>query len=518
MSRIKTIKFPLFWKFSFIAVVIVLIFGSINILLLWSSVYRSFEKEIDKRCIVLSKIVAEKVFTPLVYDNVVNIYSVLDEAKISDPSIAYIFLLDVSGNIIAKTSDFSIPQKLITANKVIDGKYQIKVIETENYNYKIIRDIAFPIIHREVGSVRLGIVEEDIRKELNDSSNMLLLMIFIFLVIGLGSAFFFSYLITSPIKAISIRAQNVNLDTIEQEEFKIDTPKYKKIMSLYFEDELDLLVSKFNLMMIRLKDNVLEMKNRRDAFVQTEKLASIGTLTAGIGHEINNPLSGMQNCINRILKEPSNIKQNIKYLDLIKEATNKIETIIQQLLNFSRKQNVIFEKVNPVDILENSINLVLYKLEKNDIKVEYNICCIQYINASINHLSQVFLNLLINSIDAINQRKKINPILQGEINISLECKNGKSIININDNGTGIKPENKNNIFDPFFTTKEVGKGTGLGLYVSYGIIKEHGGNMSFKSTFGKGTEFIIEFPLIETKELKENFKELTNLSFINKNY
>ena len=137
MSRIKTINFPLFWKFSFIAIVIVLIFGSINIFLLWSSVYRSFEKEIDKRCIVLSKIVAEKVFSPLVYENVVNIYSVLDEAKKSDPSIAYIFLLDASGNIIAKTSDLNIPQKLITANKIIDGKYQIKVIETQNYNYKI---------------------------------------------------------------------------------------------------------------------------------------------------------------------------------------------------------------------------------------------------------------------------------------------------------------------------------------------------------------------------------------------
>jgi len=497
MLKIKTINFPLFWKFFSIAVLIVLIFGSINIFLLWSSVYRSFEKEIDKRCIILSSIVAEKVFSPLVYDNVVNIYSVLDETKKSDPSIAYIFLQDGAGNIIAKSSNFIIPQKLVTANNIYNGKYNIRVIETENFKYKVIRDIAYPILHGDVGSVRLGIVEEDIRRELNDSTKILLLMILVFLVIGLSGAFFFSYLITSPIKAISQKAQSVNLDTIEKEDFKIDTPRYKKLLNFYFEDELDILVSKFNLMMVRLKNNVTKMKSTRNSFVQTEKLASIGTLTSGIGHEINNPLSGIQNGINRILKDPSNVEQNIKYLELIKEATKRIENVVHQLLNFSRKQDVVFEKINPVDILDDTVNLIKYKLEKGNISIKSNICCTHFINASVNHIGQVFLNLFINAIDAIEEKTEINPSVLGEIQIRIKCIDKKSVLYIIDNGIGIKPDTQSKLFDPFFTTKEVGKGTGLGLYVSYDIIKEHGGKISFKSKYGEGTEFKIELPIIE---------------------
>ncbi len=497
MSRTKIINFPLFWKFFSIAVIIVLIFGSINIFLLWNSVYRSFEKEIDKRCIILSSIVADKVFSPVVYDNVVNIYSVLDEAKKSDKSIAYIFLLDGKGNIIAKSTDFIIPQTLVNANKIQRGKYNIQVIKTKNFKYNTIRDIAYPILYGDVGSVRLGIVEEDIRKELNDSTKDLLIMILIFLIIGLIGAFFFSYLITSPIKAISKKAQIVNLDTIEKEDFNIEKPGYKKLFNFYFEDELDILVSKFNLMMKRLKNNVVKMKKARNSFVQTEKLASIGTLTSGIGHEINNPLSGIQNGINRILKNPNNTEQNIKYLNLIKEATNRIENVVHQLLNFSRKQEIVFEKVDPVTIINDTINLVKYKLEKNNISIESNICCSHFINGSPNHIGQVFLNLFLNAIDAIEERVKIDPEIIGEIQLNLECKDKKSVIHIIDNGVGIKPKTQSKLFDPFFTTKEVGTGTGLGLYVSYDIIKEHGGMISFKSEYGKGAEFIIELPLIE---------------------
>ncbi|HEB62286.1 MAG TPA: HAMP domain-containing histidine kinase [Bacteroidetes bacterium] len=504
MSMERNINFPLFWKFSSIAVFVVLIFGTINIYLLWSSVYRSFEKEIDKRCIVLSSIIAEKVVSPIVYENIVSIYSELEEAQKSDKSIAYIFILDKFGNIIARTTDIKIPPQLISANSIGLGSYQIKIIEAKNFSKKIIRDIAYPILNGQLGSVRLGIVEEDIRTELNESTKKLLLMILLFLIIGLAGALFFSFLITSPIKAISKKAHNVNLDTITKENLKIERPRYKKILNFYFKDELDLLVSKFNMMLARLKRNVEELKRNRDSFIQTEKLASIGTLTSGIGHEINNPLSGIQNGVNRLIRNPDDIEQNKKYLDLIKEATDKIEIIVQQLLNFSRKQDVLFERINPVTILENSIKLVSYKLNKYNIIVKQSLCCVQYLNASTNHLEQVFLNLFLNSIDAINEKRKMNPDFQGKISIRLECKEGKSIIHINDNGIGIKDEIQNSIFDPFFTTKEVGKGTGLGLYVSYDIIKEHGGKLSFNSTYGTGTEFIIILPIIDTEELNEN--------------
>jgi len=504
MSTISKIKVPLFWKFSIIATLVVLVFGTTNIFLLWNSVYHSFEKEIDKRCTVLASMVAEKSFSPIVYDDLVSLYAVLDETLKSDPSIAYLFLMSSDGKVIAHVPEINIPRKLLSINTPKGNQYQIKVIEATNFDFKTIRDIAYPISNGEIGIVRMGIGEENIRTELNNATQKLLFMIGFFLILGLGGAFFFSYIITSPIKAINKKAQHINLNTIANEDFNIEVPQYKKMVNFYFSDELDVLVSKFNLMMNRLKDNVTELRKTRDSFVQTEKLASIGTLTSGIGHEINNPLSGIKICINRIAKNPQNLEQNIGYIEMIGEAIDKIESVVQQLLNFSRKQDIKYEKINPVEIIDNSIGLAAYKLEKNDVTVDHAICCVQYIRASTNHLSQVFLNLFLNAIDAIEEKKQENPELEGKINVAIECKDNHSYIQFSDNGKGIKPEIINQIFDPFFTSKEVGKGTGLGLYVSFEIIREHGGKLTVSSEYGEGTTFTIALPLESTEEIIED--------------
>ncbi len=499
MSETKKFRLSLFGKFSMITIVVVLAFGLINIYQLWNTVYHSFEKEIDKRCRVLSSMVAEKVLSPIVYEDWVEIYTVLDETRRSDSGIAYIFILDANGeDIIAQSPDMIIPNALIRANEMISGTYNINVIEAENFQYDVIHDIAFPILGGEIGVVRMGIVEDSIRGELNLATRNLLLMIGLFLMLGLSGALFFSYIITTPIKRISEKAKNVNINSIEKEDFKVYPPRYKRVFNFLIADELDVLVSTFNLMVARLKDNIRELKATRTSFVQAEKLASIGTLTSGIGHEINNPLSGIKNAINRILKNPENKEQTIQYLQLISEATGKIENVVQQLLNFSRKQDVVLETVNPVDVLETSISLAEYKLKKHQVDIEHSLCCVQYIKASVNHLGQVFLNLLLNSIDAIEEKRMTNPNHQGIIKISIECRGTKSFITLKDNGIGIKPENMSKIFDPFFTSKDVGKGTGLGLYVSFDIVKEHGGKLTCTSTYGEGTEFHIELPLEST--------------------
>ncbi|KAA3622108.1 MAG: sensor histidine kinase [Bacteroidetes bacterium] len=499
MSIIKKSRASLFWKFSVITTIVVLSFGMINIYQLWNTVYHSFEKEIDKRCKVLSSMVAEKVISPMVYDDWVNVYSILDETHRSDSGIAYIFILDPEEeNIIARTSGMYIPNDLKNANSIVAGNYNIQVIETRNYKYDVIRDIAYPIMNGEIGIVRMGIVEDSIRSELREASKNLLLMIGLFLLLGLCGAFFFSYIITAPIKTLSQKAKNIDLDFIEREVVNIHPPRFKRIFNFFIADEMDVLISAFNLMMARLRANLKELKSTRDSFVQTEKLASIGTLTSGIGHEINNPLSGIKNGVNRILKNPGNTEQNLKYLGLISEATVKIENVVQQLLNFSRKQDIVFEVVNPAEVLETSISLAGYKLKKHRVEVVHSLCCVQYIKASVNHLGQVFLNLLLNSIDSIEEKRKIIPDYEGVIRVTIECKEGKSFISFIDNGIGIKPENISKIYDPFYTSKDVGKGTGLGLYVSFDIIKEHGGKLSCSSNYGKGAEFFIELPLEAT--------------------
>ncbi len=496
----KIIKLTLFKKFIIITIFIVLIFGFINILFLWNSVYNSFEKEIDKRCVVLSKIISEKIVTPMVYGDILNMYNILDDIKESDDNVAYIFIIDTRGDIVAETYNFKIPKQLIHANTLNAGKQSIKVIETENYKYKVIRDIAYPILDGEIGgSIRLGLVEEDIRNDLRKTTINLSIMISVFLIAGLLGAFYFSYLITSPIKLISKKADNINFKSIKDEDYEIKNSAYKKIFNLYFQDELDTLSLNFSEMIIRLKRNILELQETRDSLIQSEKLASIGTLTSGIGHEINNPISGIKNCIHRILKQPENIEQNIKYYDLIKDATYKIENVVKHLLDFSRKQEFAFQETDPVLIIEKAIALASHKLEKYNIIINRDFSKNIKIKASPIHLEQVLLNLILNAADAIVEHENNNNKIKGEISIKINHHNNKAYIIIQDNGIGIQPEVKNKLFDPFFTTKEVGKGTGLGLFVSFNIIREHKGKIFVESTYLSGSTFTLELQAFNKK-------------------
>ncbi|MBT3421897.1 MAG: two-component sensor histidine kinase [Bacteroidetes bacterium] len=490
----RIINFPLFWKFAIASTIIVVIFGSINLFLLWSSVYKSFEKEIDKRCKVLATIISEKALSPLVYEDHLGLYTILNEIKNSDPSISYIFILNNSNKIVAQTYDINIPEGLLSVNSLKSGNYNIEAIKTTNFEFPVIRDIAYPILNGELGTVRLGIVEEHIQQEMTLATKTLVLMIAAFLLLGLLGALFFSYIITKPIKIISRKAQIIDLNYIDKED--LITIKRKKISPFRFQsnDELDILVTKFSEMINRLKTSYITLKDTQGALVQAEKLASLGTLSAGLAHEINNPITGIINCTNRIIKNPENIEQNANYARLIKEAISKIENVVQRLLNFSRKENISLKKTNLNLLIESAIKLADYKLNNSDIELKTKLKETYFVNGSANHLEQVIMNLLLNSLDAIIERKEKEVDLKGEIEIGINKVSDKVYIHLKDNGMGIPQKIGNEVFDPFFTSKKVGKGTGLGLAVSFNLIKEHGGSIRFSSTEGVGTEFVIELP------------------------
>ena len=492
VSKKNRTTFPLFWKFTLILIITVLIFALANIVLLWTTVYKSFEKEINKRSIVLAKIVAEKAITPLVYEDNLSLYRILDEVKQTDPSIAYIFILNSFDQVVAKTYDVNITNDLIQANSLKKKDLNIEVIRALNYKYKVVRDISFPILNGEVGIVRIGIVEEQIQHDLWQITNYLIIMISIFLIVGVLGALFFSYIITSPIKKISNTAHSLNLNEIEKEDHELLLSK--KWFQLPFNDELDVLVEKFSDMIGRLKKNHKELKDTQNALIQAEKLASLGTLAAGVAHEINNPISGIKNCVKRIEKYPENTMRNTEYLELIKEASNKIENVVHLLLNFSRKESIAFTVLNIEEVIENAISLTKHKVKYRQVEFVSNVKNFKILG-SLSHLDQVFVTLILNSLDSIEEKKLTKSNFIGKIEISSEILSEVGIIKVKDNGNGIPIAIQKNIFDPFFTSKPVGKGTGLGLSISYNLINEHDGKISFTSKEAVGTEFIIELPL-----------------------
>ncbi len=232
--------------------------------------------------------------------------------------------------------------------------------------------------------------------------------------------------------------------------------------------------------------DVREVRRLQQQVDQSEKLAVIGQLAAGVAHEIGNPLASISSLVQILQRRCGKEFQRIQ-LDNIKENIDRIAKIVRELVDLSRppSQDQVFTQVS--EVIKTALGIVKY--DKRVKKVEFKTELAEglpSVKIVPDQLLQVFINMLINSLDAIEG--------EGIITVKTSVENDNIVINIIDNGCGIAKEDIGKIFDPFYTTKEVGKGTGLGLSVSYGIIKKFGGNISVKSKVGEGCNFKILIP------------------------
>lgn len=280
-----------------------------------------------------------------------------------------------------------------------------------------------------------------------------------------------------------------------------------------------------------LETTLAQLKLTQARLLLSDKMASLGSLVAGIAHEINNPTSFIYGNIDiaeayskdllylitlyqkhypepaiEISQQTSDIdldfivKDFPNLLDSMNQGVNRITQIVQSLKDFSHLDEATYKCVdihagidNTVLLLQHRINQVPHRKKIHIIK-EYT--QLPKVECYPKKLNQVFMNLLSNAIDALEEAIAKNNILEPQIRIVTEASDDKAVIRIADNGIGINQDVKERLFDPFFTTKEVGKGTGMGLAVSYQIIVDnHQGELRYISEFGKGTEFIISIPL-----------------------
>lgn len=275
-----------------------------------------------------------------------------------------------------------------------------------------------------------------------------------------------------------------------------------------------------------LNETLCHLTQAQSQLVQSEKMASLGQLTAGVAHELNNPLNFVstsvkplrrnmedligilekyeavneQNDLAKALNEVKEYKQSLDYSYLVKETeellkginegASRSKEIISGLRTFSRMDENEFKAVNIHEGIDSTLLLLSNKL-KDRIRVHKNYGTIPMVDGLPGKLNQVFMNILSNSILAIQG--------EGDIYITTEPKDDLAKISIKDNGDGMSDETQEHIFEPFFTTRAVGKGTGLGLSITYSIIEEHHGSIDVISAPGKGSEFIITLPLYGDK-------------------
>lgn len=241
----------------------------------------------------------------------------------------------------------------------------------------------------------------------------------------------------------------------------------------------------------RIGDSMKQLQEATHKLVESEKMASLGMLSAGVAHEINNPLNFIKGGV-EILETELKAEKELSFeaapsIHVIKEGLSRASVIVNSLNHFSRNTEAMNERCDIHDILNNSLIMLQPKLKyRGNVVKEFDKSTL-VISGNEGKLHQAFLNLISNAEQAIKS--------SGTITIKTKKLKSKIKVEIIDDGVGISKENLNKISDPFFTTKPAGKGTGLGLSITYKIIKEHNGEVNVTSKPGKGSKFVISFEL-----------------------
>ena len=239
--------------------------------------------------------------------------------------------------------------------------------------------------------------------------------------------------------------------------------------------------------------DLTEKRTLERQLIHTQKMESIGTLAAGIAHEVGNPLASISALV-QVAQRITNDPFVNEKLGLVKSQVTRISKIIRDLVDFSRPSNYELELTDINKVIYEAVEITKVGTKAKDIIFETTLSDnIPMLPLIADQTQQVFVNILLNAVDAIAEKKKNNKI--DKISVKSESNENEVTLTFSDTGTGIKEENLNKVFEPFFTTKKEGKGTGLGLWVSYGIVKSFQGDIKIKSKQNEGTTFIIKLPV-----------------------
>lgn len=239
-----------------------------------------------------------------------------------------------------------------------------------------------------------------------------------------------------------------------------------------------------------------EKRTLEKQLVQTQKMESMGTLAAGIAHEVGNPLASISALV-QVSQRYTTDELVKEKLELVKNQVTRISKIIRDLVDFSRPSNYELQQIDLNKNIREAVEIIKVGAKAKDVHFELELDeKIPLLPLVADQIQQVFVNILLNAVDSLNESHK----KEQKISIKSSFNEDEVSVTFFDNGMGIKDENLPKIFEPFFTTKKEGKGTGLGLWVSYGIIKSFQGDIKVKSTYGIGTTFILSLPISNNQE------------------
>jgi two-component system NtrC family sensor kinase len=392
-----------------------------------------------------------------------------------------------------------------------DGRRQLEML-TPIYNERSCSEAechAHPAGVKVLGVLDLSLNLESVDREVRGMKGRVLVVTAVEItLISIFIIFFTRRFLSRPIEKLIEGTKAVSQMELEQ-----------PLNIVGSSEELDELARSFDVMRERLRTAVAEinqftqkleskveerteqLKAAQKKLVQSDRLASLGQLSASVAHEINNPVSGVLNLamlMQRMLKDdgvpPERLPEFRKYLGQVIGETSRVGRIVSDLLAFSRRGKPQRAPADLNKIVRMTLSLVQHKLKLSNVEVEATMReDLPLVPCDASQIQQVVLNLVLNAAEA-TQNKAVDK-RQARVTIATRAADGMVHLVVADNGEGIRPDNLARIFDPFFTTKSDGKGVGLGLAVSYGIIQAHGGDIEVRSKVGEGSTFEVTLPL-----------------------
>jgi two-component system NtrC family sensor kinase len=362
-----------------------------------------------------------------------------------------------------------------------------------------------------LGIIDIGISLAAAHREINQTQWMLILFTLVTIICLSMILFFFIHkFVSNPVKKLvkaTVKVSEGNLDVTIPVRTKCEIGQLAESFNLMISDmkKAQFKINAWNQELERkVKERTYKLDQAKYKLIQAEKMASMGILAASVAHEINNPLQGILTYIKLMLKimkknqvSPEQIDSFTQYLELMQNEIERCGGMVKNLLVFSKQTKLNVDKADINRIIKNSLQIIENKIKLQNIEVDLQLDEeVSIIQSDLKQIQQTMIAFLINSIEAIQENGKITIRTRNFDKEYVEIK-------IADNGTGIEENKLKNIFDPFFTTKKDSRSTGLGLFVAYGIIKEHGGNIEVHSKVGQGTEFLIKLPLKSIGEKKD---------------
>ncbi|MBC8465946.1 HAMP domain-containing protein [bacterium] len=444
---------------------VVILAGLIGVSMV-STVTTSLRAELNRQGESISKNLSDRISNYVLLNDIYKTKEAIEEVLKTEKDVEYIFVTEKSGRLFAHTFPNGFPPDILTWNPLFDKNLNVHLLDTEK---GLIRDVGVKIFEGMPIELHIGLKEERISEVLKKIKNVLITLTAFFILIGSVLSFFLSKLTTRPLYALVSFTRSLS------------NGEFGKKIVINSKDEVGKLAETFNRLSFELKLYDEKMEESYKQMLRTEKLTALGTLSAGLAHELRNPLTSVKMLFQALEKNPAITPEDIR---VVLSEVDRMDELLARFLRFARKDEFDLSEVDINVTIERIIDLIHYHSEDKSIKPFLNLSELPTIKADRAMVEQALLNIVINAVDSIQK--------DGQLSITTNKEDGYAVVSVTDTGLGIPEDIKDKVFDPFFTTKI--DGTGLGLSIVFNIVELHNGKIDFVSNDQK-TTFTLKLPI-----------------------